>query len=70
MTRTPSSSCSNALHVHRREELDRARAQHALEQRLVHVGAMAHGVGVAEARAERLAHRHVRDLGFVQRVIA
>ena len=41
---------------------------HALEQRLVHVGAVAHGVGIAEALAEGLAHRHRGDFGLVDRV--
>ena len=34
----------------------------------MHVGAMAHGVGITESLAKRLAHRDRRDLGRVGRV--
>ena len=50
------------------DELDVAVALRPLEERAVHVGPVAHRVGIAEALAEFLAHRDRGDLAFVDRV--
>jgi hypothetical protein len=49
-------------------DLDVAVALHAFEERQVHVGAMAHGVGIGKAAAESLAYRHRGHFGFVHRI--
>jgi hypothetical protein len=49
-------------------QLDAAVRLHAVEQRLMHVGAMDHRVGVAEAGTERVAERNLGDRAGVGRV--
>jgi hypothetical protein len=58
----------DALDVRGRGELDASAFLHALEEREMHVCAMAHGIWIAEAAAERIAQRHVHDLGLVERI--
>jgi hypothetical protein len=65
---TPLASCSIRSIVRRGDELDVSARLHRVVQRLMDVGAVAHGVGISEALAKRLTHGHRCDLGAVDRV--